>query len=41
MMKIFTAVILEVTDLLVVVSSINPDIANTLREDYSRIFGPI
>lgn len=40
MMKIFTAVILEVTDLLVL-SSINPDIANTLRKDYSRIFGPI
>lgn len=40
MTKIFTAVILEVTDLLVL-SSINPDIANTLRKDYSRIFGPI
>jgi len=39
MMKIFTVVILEVTDLLVV-SSIKPDIANTLRKDYSRIFGP-
>jgi hypothetical protein len=40
MMKIFTAVILEVTDLLAV-SSVNPDIACTLRKEYSRIFGPI
>ena len=39
-MKIFSAVVLEVTDLLVL-SSINPDIANTLRKDYNRIFGPI
>jgi len=39
-MNIFTAVILEVTDLLLV-SSINPDIANTPRKDYSRIFGPV
>jgi len=40
MMKIFSVVLLEVTDFLVL-SSINQDIANTLRKDYSRIFGPI
>jgi len=33
MMKIFSAVILDVTDLLVL-SYINPDIANTLRKEY-------